>query len=109
MRKGSKYNPKLDTLKISNTEIDNSVDSKRGVLSQTAKVFDPLSLCIPVTVRANVLLCELWSLKLDWDEVMLDPLWEHWSSLAGDLAGLSDLKFPRQAINQDSPATVHFL
>ena len=45
---GYKYNPKMDTLPMSNMEVDQNVKTKRGVLSQTARVFDPLSICIPV-------------------------------------------------------------
>lgn len=44
------------------------VDTKRALLSQTASVFNPLSLCIPVTVRAKVLLRELWPRKLSWND-----------------------------------------
>ena len=93
---GYKYKPKRATLQISNMEMNQSVKTKRGVLSQTARVFDPLSFCVPVTVRAKILLRELWSRKLHWDDVIPVQLQELWTALARDLVGLSDLKFPRQ-------------
>ena len=100
---GYKYNPKRDTLQISNMEVNQNVKTKRGVLSQTARVWDnTLSFCAPVTVRAKILLRELWSRKLHWDDVIPVQLQELWTALARDLVGLNDLKFPRQAINQDS-------
>ena len=43
---GYKYSTQNDTVQISNTQIDPKVNSKRGVLSQVAKVFDPISLAI---------------------------------------------------------------
>ena len=93
---GYKYNPKRDTLQISNMEVNQKVKTKRGLLSQTARVFDPLSFCVPVTVRAKILLRELLSRKLHWDDVIPVQLQELWTILARDLVGLSDLKFPRQ-------------
>ena len=87
---GYKYDPKTDILQISNMEVDQSVKTKRGVLSQTARVFELLSLCTPVTVRANILLRELWSRKLSWDDEIPAQLQELWT---GDLTGLRDLKF----------------
>ena len=80
-------------------EVNQNVKTKRGVLSQTARVFDPLSFC---AIRTKILLRELWSQKLHWDDVIPTQLQELWTSLARDLVGLSDLKFPKQAINQDS-------
>ena len=77
-----KYNPKRDTLQISNMEVNQNVKTKRGVLSQTARVFDPLSFCAPVTVRAKTLLRELWSRKLHWDDVISAQLQELWTALA---------------------------
>lgn len=77
---GYKYNPKLDTFQIFNTDIDNSVNSKkRGVLSQTAKVFDPVYPCdgqSKGTPTWVMVLKFLWSLKLSWDDMSSDSLLE---------------------------------
>ena len=43
---GYKYSTLEDTLQISGSPIDQSVNTKRGILAQTARVFDPLSLCL---------------------------------------------------------------
>ena len=67
---GYKYSTLEDTLQISGSPIDPSVSTKRRILVQTAGVFDPLSLCLPVTIRGKMLLRDLWSQKLDWDDVV---------------------------------------
>ena len=54
-----------DKIQPSDSHIDFHVKTKRGILSQTSKVFDPLSSCLPVTVRGKVLLRDLWSQKVD--------------------------------------------
>lgn len=38
------------------------------MLSETAKVFDPLGLISPVIVRAKILLQSLWLHQLSWDQ-----------------------------------------
>ena len=53
---GYKYSTQEDTLQISRSPVDQSVNTKRGILAQTARVFDPLSLCLPVTIRGKMLL-----------------------------------------------------
>ena len=42
--------------------------TKREVASLAAKVFDPIGLITPFTVRAKLLLQSLWAQGLGWDE-----------------------------------------
>ena len=99
---GYKYSTQEDTLQISGSPIDQSVNSKRGILAQTARVFDPLSLCLPVTIRGKMLLRDLWSQKLDWDDIVSKEFQNLWSALSCDLAKLDSLQFCR-----DRPANVN--
>ena len=55
--------------------------TKRSVLSIAAKVFDPLGLFEPFTVRAKMMLQELWKQKVSWDSQLpeeLKPQWWAW-------------------------------
>ena len=42
--------------------------TKRGSLKTIATLFDPLGLLTPYTVRAKILLQEMWASGVDWDE-----------------------------------------
>lgn len=44
--------------------------TKRTILSNIAKLFDPLGFLSPIIITAKILMQELWTLKLNWD----DPL-----------------------------------
>ena len=44
--------------------------TKRAVLSVISKVFDPLGLVSPVTMRAKILFQDIWRLGLSWDEAL---------------------------------------
>ena len=47
-----KYSTKTDVFKLSVTVFDKDVKTKRGILCQTSKLFDPLGLYLTVTVRS---------------------------------------------------------
>ena len=101
---GYKYSTLEDTLQISGSPIDLSVNTKRGILAQTARVFDPLSLCLPVTIRGKMLLRDLWSQKLDWDDIVWKEFQNLWFALSCDLAKLDSLQFLRFVISEDGLA-----
>ena len=81
--------------------------SKKEVLAQTAKIFDPLSLCVPVIVNAKILFGKLWSLKLNWDEEIADEIKNIWSNIVKDLTHLHNISFPRHAVDSDSPLKLY--
>ena len=45
--------------------------TKRTILSKVVTIFDPLGILSPFIVRAKILLQELWSKGLDWDDSMM--------------------------------------
>ena len=76
--------------------------SKRRLLSLASKIFDPLALISPFTVRAKILFQELCLEGLQWDD--------SWFSWKSELLQLKDVTIPRcfgNGITQDSAVEVH--
>ena len=98
---GYHYFPQKDKFILAEFQLSNAnVPTKRTVLSDIAKIFDPLGISLPVVVKAKLLLCKLWQAKLDWDE----PLGEfsaEWLKIQLELPKLCSLEFPRQAYSGD--------
>ena len=69
--------------------------TKRRVLKLLAKIFDPLGLFTPVTFYGKVFLQELWKQGLQWDEPLLDCLYDEWKGILLKLRPLMTLKIPR--------------
>jgi hypothetical protein len=49
---------------------DNEELTKRKVVSQAAKLFDPLGLVNPIVISAKIFIQNLWKRKIDWDQVL---------------------------------------
>ena len=45
---------------------------KRNFLKKIATLFEPIGLLAPLTIRAKMLLQDMWTAGLDWDEEMND-------------------------------------
>ena len=54
---------------------------------------------MPVTVRSKILMRELWSQNLSWDENVMEKHMNLWSQLAHDLTSLN-VTFPRYVVNE---------
>nr|XP_049701803.1 uncharacterized protein LOC126055663 [Helicoverpa armigera] len=87
--------PKSDNLLFS-TDLQHSAQiTKRSVISTTAKVFDPLGLLSPCIIVPKILLQQLWSAKLDWDDPVPVEFCKDWSNLLKEFSYLSDINIER--------------
>uniref|UniRef100_A0ABD2XQ08 Reverse transcriptase domain-containing protein n=1 Tax=Trichogramma kaykai TaxID=54128 RepID=A0ABD2XQ08_9HYME len=79
--------------------------SKRSILSEVAQIFDPLGIISPVTIKAKVLLQELWLHKLKWDETVPESIRARWILMRQDFLCLNTLSLPGW-LNTSSDATI---
>ncbi|XP_046329965.2 uncharacterized protein LOC124113582 [Haliotis rufescens] len=73
----------------------NSTISKRIFLRQIAKLFDPLGFLAPFTVRAKIILQEMWTAGLDWDEELDNNLKRKACQWFMELEDLALIQVPR--------------
>nr|XP_018895666.1 PREDICTED: uncharacterized protein LOC109029600 [Bemisia tabaci] len=82
--------------------------TKRIVLSEISKIFDPLGLVGPVIITAKIIIQDLWKLKLGWDESLPMSLHSYWQKYRRQLQSLNDLSFDRKAvINEPTNIQIH--
>ena len=69
--------------------------TKRNFLSKVATLFDPLGFLAPFIVRAKVLLQDLWTAGLDWDDPFGEPLVCRSRKWFEELTELHQIQVPR--------------
>lgn len=74
---GIKWHAEQDLLSLKPVKSD-FPNTKRGVLSATSTVFDPLGLAAPYVLKAKLIVQELWSRQIEWDEVLPDDMLQQW-------------------------------
>ena len=76
--------------------------TKRVLLSQVARVYDPLGLAAAFLIRAKIGLQELWQAGIDWDEEAPPSAHEKWKDLFREMKELSRIEFPRSLTRADA-------
>ena len=62
--------------------------TKRELLQELSKVFDPLGIATPVTIQAKLLIQKIWTAQIEWDEPLGAELAKEWQQIADDLCQL---------------------
>lgn len=55
--------------------------SKRSLLSDISKVFDPLGWLSPVTTKLKLIFQNVWQLKIEWDEKLPGDICTEWKKV----------------------------
>lgn len=64
------WRPSTDSFHFTAQTTSTDKITKRTILSEIARIFDPLGFISPVTVRAKIILQELWLAKVEWDDLL---------------------------------------
>lgn len=101
---GMLWNTENDTILFQHKPIPaTNVTTKREILHHISKIYDPLGLLLPVTIRAKILIQQLWTAKLEWDTVVPELLHQSWNKLAEDINKTMHLTLPRYYFHGNRP------
>lgn len=103
---GLHWNPKDDEL-IYRINIGETISTtKRQVLSDTARLYDPTNMLAPVSIVAKIFIQNLWRTGLDWDSPLPVELLREWRDYSNNLMQLQQLRIPR-CLQLRSSVTIH--
>ena len=100
------WQPKEDYLTYHVKVLDTPV-TKRIMVSEMAKIYDPLGLIAPLIVRAKILVQQAWIQKLQWDETVPATLALKWNQLRDDFRLISQLQIPRKVVVSHALIQLH--
>lgn len=111
---GLRWNNESDTISFQdnfNPDLKNTCLTKRELLQQSSKIFDPLGLVSPVSVRAKLLMQILWKEKYEWDQPLPDEIKNKWIDIVQELRKVTTLEIPRyyfsDTMNIDPKTVLH--
>jgi hypothetical protein len=80
--------------------------TKRKLLSDTARLFDPIGWLAPVVVWFKCLLQEIWALGADWDSPLPEHIVDTWTKTRADLTAIQNLRIPRSHLTTKKTASI---
>lgn len=75
---GVVWNNNTDNFSYKIVDITRSSITKRTILSEISSIFDPLGLIGPCIITTKIILQQLWTLRLGWDDQIPDNLTAKW-------------------------------
>ncbi|XP_070519743.1 uncharacterized protein [Cardiocondyla obscurior] len=103
---GLRWNPTEDFFYFHVTPTENQVPTKRIVLSETARLFDPLGWLAPVIIKAKILIQTLWLKGNDWDHPLDKDDFNLWHQFRNELIKLSEIKIPRWLMTTETTSLI---
>ena len=95
---GLKWHPKEDyfsfQLKI-NIRPPTEKQTKRTLLSDISKIFDPCGWLSPITIKLKLLFKQVWLCNISWDDQLPSDINKEWEKLRADLQNITKLKIER--------------
>ncbi|XP_065094041.1 uncharacterized protein LOC135714581 [Ochlerotatus camptorhynchus] len=93
---GMTWDPVDDWFSVSVPEYDVLDEvTRRKLLSQLAKIFDPLGFFGPVITTAKLILREVGEMQIDWDEPVPYEVRSKWLNFRTEIAVLNKVRMPR--------------
>ncbi|XP_049883593.1 uncharacterized protein LOC126379074 [Pectinophora gossypiella] len=92
---GMRWNPAADTFTYNwNLPAKDNL-TKRNLLAQISKLYDPLGWLSPTTIKAKLLFQKMWMSKNEWDEPVSAAVVKEWEDIRQDLHNVNKLTIPR--------------
>ena len=81
--------------------------TKRSLLSEISKFFDPLGYVSPVTIRGKMLMQEVHKSKIHWDDKVPEFIAKGWEVISKELHELHKFKLDRQSCSSTNTYDLH--
>lgn len=98
---GLRWVPVTDSFSYNKIEFKSKF-TKRAILSDIARVFDPLGWATPSIILGKLIIQVLWNLGIGWDDPVPTDIADTWSCLISQIHLLNDLTIPRLITNPDA-------
>ena len=99
---GLEWNTVKDDIEFNFTKIiddDIKMQTKRTLISQAARIFDPLGLISPFVLKAKLMFQRCWKTKIDWDDQLPEDINRDWQLWCDQIKKNTKVTRPRRVLN----------
>ena len=75
--------------------------TKRNLLSEIAKIYDPIGFAAAFIIRLKIGLQKLWQIGIDWDDEIPQELQSDWVELFMEMKNINNICFKRSLMTAD--------
>ena len=83
---------------------DKAPQTKRQILSEVTRTFDPLGLLSPIVIQLKLFIQALWLDNLSRDQPLNHNLSHKYKHLSGNLKSIEDIDTPRFILDKNEPS-----
>ena len=95
---GIRWNPVPDIFTFTVSLPPTGELTKRALVSDTAKLFDPIGWLTPVIISFKILIQHVWTCGIDWDSELPENLRREWSLLRDALPSIQGIRIRRPVL-----------
>lgn len=93
---GLQWHPQTDEFSYDiKIKLSQSTPTKRSLLSDISKLFDPLGWLTPITTKLKLLFQNVWSHNVGWDDELPSDIIDEWSKIRQDIQQITHIRIPR--------------
>lgn len=104
---GLSWRPQTDSFQFEVLTPSDQRCTKRIILSNIARIYDPLGFLCPVTFHAKYLMQVLWSSGVQWDDDVPEVIAAEWLKLRTQLSLLKSVVIPRRIVHSFVSLQLH--
>lgn len=101
------WNPVTDCFSYNVKTKDYCINTKRKLLSEISKIFDPLGWISPVIIAVKIIMQKLWLISLEWDDQLPDEIKDRAEQLFCEFYLLNNINIPRIIFSTETNVTYH--
>ncbi|XP_055584807.1 uncharacterized protein LOC129737670 [Uranotaenia lowii] len=105
---GIRWSPSTDCFDFKVSLDPTSVNTKRQLLSDASKIFDPFGWLSSTIVKVKILFQPLWLHDLSWDDPLPAAIEQEWITVKHNLLQLEEIKIPRFITNDEQVQLIGF-
>ncbi|XP_046811150.1 uncharacterized protein LOC111689777 [Lucilia cuprina] len=101
------WNPAIDCFSYKVKTADYYIDTKRKLLSEISKIFDPLGWISPVIIAVKIIMQKLWLISVGWDDQLPIEIKTMAEQLFSEFHLLNNINIPRIIFSSETNVTYH--